>query len=279
MNSVLRVNPELIAIAATTLYPNWYPGPLENIGDTDKVRGDLALELVRIVKMAGYQLVIADGASSEAFKQELSELKVLVVSRNNPQRAMGRKLAIQKAAKLDGVKVIIRTEPEKISIVEMFAQTIALPIINGEVDIVVPNREDNHFRQSYPGYMYDSEKIWNKKYNHLLHKTGLLPPNQILDIAFGPVALRNDQLITSLFEEYSEAQTFPLVKALSFGLRILTIEIPFAYPPTQKQNENTEEGGAKAKFIEKRNQQRKTALTELTDYIRLLKHKKSNKII
>ena len=33
--------PGKVAIAMTTSYPRWYPGEIQSIEDTDKVRGDL----------------------------------------------------------------------------------------------------------------------------------------------------------------------------------------------------------------------------------------------
>lgn len=285
MQTNTKTNPESIAFALITCYPKWYQGKLKNLTDTDKIRGDLALEFTRKAKRKGHQVVIADRVSSKSFREELSRIGITVISRKVPERGPGKRLAIQKAATLKGIKIIIKTEPEKVNLVEKSIPAITLPIIKGQADIVVPKRERKLFIQSYPNYMHHSEDLWNSKYNSLLHKAKLLPYDQTLDVSFGPLVIRNNPEIISLFmetytfigreedaypEESSNAQMFPIVKALFLGLRVVSLEVPFTYPKLQKENESTDLEGLKTKFIAKRVRQRRWAITELIHYIHLL---------
>ncbi len=57
-----EISPSSIAVATSTLYKNWYDGPLQSTDDTDKIRGDLALETIKKAKAKGFQVVVVDGA-------------------------------------------------------------------------------------------------------------------------------------------------------------------------------------------------------------------------
>lgn len=39
-----EIKPENIGLATALMYKNWYPGEIRDIKDTDKLRGDLALQ-------------------------------------------------------------------------------------------------------------------------------------------------------------------------------------------------------------------------------------------
>lgn len=64
-------NPNLIAFALITSYPKWYKGKLKNYSQTDKIRGDLALEFIQKATSMGFQLIVADGKSSRSFQKQL----------------------------------------------------------------------------------------------------------------------------------------------------------------------------------------------------------------
>lgn len=281
----LEIDPPSIAVTAITLYPDWYAGEPKSIRDTNKIRGDLALESIRKAIQLGYRVVIADGPSSQEFKENLADLGVEVLRRDKLERSVGGRQAIEKASVLDGVKVIIKTEPEKVSFIEDCILQTALPIIEGRADIVVPKRNEELNVQTYPEYMHASEARANRQYNNLLHRVGLLPQDKSLEFFFGPIVLKNDPHVIALFmeqydfqgprvggrkyaqpEEWSDIQLFPIVKALFLGLRVEGVEIPFRYPEKQKENEEANKEG----FAEKRKQQRVGLVTELIHYIRLL---------
>lgn len=272
-----------IAFAATTFYPNWYPQPLESIAHTDKVRGDLALEFVGLAQGQGYRIVISDGASSPSFKDKLAKTDAVILERLSPQRSAGKRQTIQVASRLEGVKNIIRTEPEKIDVVT-YAPDIAKAISKG-ADIAVLARNPLLFASTFPCYMYNLETrtihIWNK----LLRQAGF-KTKQPLDVCFGPNAFPNRPNVIALFmekyqsntasqvgirkyvnpEEMSDALYFPIVKALSLGFKVVSVEIPFRYPQTQKENEEITKG----LFLTKRHSQQYQHIAEQIHFLRLL---------
>ena len=65
------IDPKSIAFAIITYFPKWYKGPLRSIKHTEKVRGDLALELLRKVTADGYVVICVDGQSNKSFHKEL----------------------------------------------------------------------------------------------------------------------------------------------------------------------------------------------------------------
>lgn len=292
LESESKLRPESIAVVELTLYPSWYPGVVESIGDTDKVRGDLALQSIAAGLTNGYSMVVADGGSSAAFQEKLSgSPEITFVRRQEPGRGAGRRQGFLVASEIDGVKAILRVEPEKVSIVQEYAPQIVLPILKGEADIVVPKRNPTLHQSTYPAYQWESEVATNRKYNDLLHKTRLLPRDQSLDMFFGPFAFRNDPQILQLFlekyeftlisstgirkyaqpENWSAGYFFPVVKALYQGLRVVSVEVDFQYPEIQRRNEETTAEGSLDRFIAHRASQKWGLLDELIHFIRYLR--------
>lgn len=288
-----KINPAEIAIAFSTYYPKWYRGRLKSFKHTDKIRGDLALELLRKAVNFKYQTVVVDVTSSKSFRKELAYIESInLVKRNSSiKRSPSRRLAFKIACKLAGVKVIIYTDPEKVSLVEKYIRDIAEPILENKADIVIPKRESKLFEITYPDYQYSSEVEANRLYNELLRTNGLLPTNiPDLDLFFGPKAFKNDPKILSLFlrksdfpinkryskdlhfdpEDFSNIIFFPIVLALKKKLRVQSIEIKFSYPVLQKKNE---ESSLKELFIEKRRVQKLSALIELMHFIQFLENR------
>ncbi|MBI3341678.1 hypothetical protein HY024_00990, partial [Candidatus Curtissbacteria bacterium] len=230
-----------IAFAVTTYYPKWYRGKLQSIKHTDKIRGDLALEFCKKATKLSYVVVCSDAKATKTFRNELKKIKGLIVSqRLEPKRSPAKRHAYKIATKIPGVKVIIGTEPEKVALIDS-ANIIAKPLLENKADIVVMKRNDKLFKQSYPGYMYESEQEGNKLYNEFLELYKLMPKNSAdLDMFFGPRAFRNEKKILNLFmkkhdvkvgnvtlpkeyfdpEQLSNTSFFPIVEALKKQLRI-----------------------------------------------------------
>lgn len=286
------INPPSIAIAVASYYPTWYRGKLKGIKNTDKIRGDLALEFVGKAKEKGFRLVVSDGGSSKTFKQELSRINgIKVLKRKSPKRSPAKRQAIKACSQIEGVKVIVLTEPEKVSLIEDCLDDLVKPILENKADIVIPKRNFKLFELSYPNYMVESEKQGNFLYNQMLRESGLLNRGaEDLDLFFGPRLFKNNSSITSLFmkkfkfnikgisdqgffdvEEYSDASYFPIVLAFRKKLKVLSITVPFTYPKIQKENEDK---GDKKKFLEKRKLQRQSLLIELMLFIDYLKDKR-----
>lgn len=284
-----HINPKAIAIVATTSYPRWYRGKLRSNKHTDKIRGDLAIEFAKITSDKNYQLIIADWQSPRTFRKELNSiLNVILIRRRSPKRSPSKRQALVRASKLPGVKVIILTEPEKVSLVQECILLIAAPISNGVADIVVPKRNGRLFQETYPLYQYDSEVEGNRTYNEELRSHKLIDINENdFDMFFGPRAFSNERKIVSLFmrryrfsiahasfpswyfdaEELSNTNFFPIVSALRKGLKVKSIEVPFKYPKIQKENE---EKGQKDLFFEKRKAQRIGLIVELLHFVAYL---------
>lgn len=287
------LQPDVIAITCSTYYPNWYQGPLRSIHHTDKIRGDLDLEFIEKALNKGYFMIVTDGLSTKTFQKKLRSFNnphLYVLKRKTLGRSAARRLAFSRAAKIPGVKAIIYSEAEKVSLLDFIPQIIK-PIISGDADMVIPKRETKLFESTYPLYMVESEEEGNMLYNEYLHLHGLLPKEEQLDMFFGPRVFGVNKRILSLFyarnryqvgphvlnehyfnpEELSDALFFPVVVALKRKLKVTSVSIPFRYPLLQKQNE---ELGQRKFFEEKRKMQRLSLLVELMHFLNYLDRQK-----
>jgi hypothetical protein len=290
-------NPSDVAFALITFYPKWYSGNLRSLKHTDKVRGDLALEFIAKARKRGYHIVVVDGKSSKTFLRELSQIDgIHLQKRKVKMRSPNKRQALRAASTIPGVKVLILTEAEKISLLIDCIDYIVQPILENEADIVVPKRRQDLFLKTYPKYMYDSEVEGNRIYNEALRTQGLLSSkNEDLDMFFGPRVLKNNKRSVALFmkqfqitvgrfsfpleyfnaEEYSNALYFPVVMALRKRFLVKSVTVPFSYPQIQKENE---EHGQRSEFIEKRKMQRLSLLVELLHFLSFLEGKRSSRM-
>lgn len=282
-------SPACVAFAAITYYPKWYSGRLRSIKHTDKVRGDLAVEFCKKARESGYHVVIVDGKSTSTFVKAIKAIPgVRLVRRRAIKRSPNKRQALKLASEIPGVKVIIQTEAEKVSIVTDCVDLMAEPILRNDADIVVPKRKRELFESTYPGYMYDSESEGNKLYNEGLRAYGLLTSaHDDLDLFFGPRAIKNDLKVLSLYmkryhidthnlsfpstyfdlEELSNAQFFPIILALKKKMKVVGVMVPFSYPKLQKENE---EKGERELFLEKRKAQRLSLIVEMLHFLSYL---------
>lgn len=283
--------PNSIAFAIITHYPKWYKGKLRSLSQTDKIRGDLALEFIQKASSVGFQLIIADGKSSRSFQKQLKSISsIKLIKKLSHKRSPAKRQAFKAASKIEGVKVIVACEAEKVSILDSVPLFVK-PILENKADIVVLKREDNLFKKTYPDYMYQSETEGNKLYNQQLIIHRLIKKWGELDMFFGPRAFINNPKILSLFlkkfhfqrnlkfleeyfdpEEYANTLYFPILIALQKRFRVKSFEIPFSYPRLQKMNESV---GAKDFFVEKRQAQRIATLLDLIYLLNYLQNEKS----
>lgn len=239
-------------------------GQLRDVSDTDGTRGDLALQSLERAISQGVHVVAADGGSSADFLSALNRFEtsglLTLVNSTKPGRGPQRKAAFEVAGKLLNKQAIVYFQPEKVSLMNHLAE-ITHPILDGDADIVVPARTSELFEQTFPGYMRDSELNVNRTYNWLMQCAKLLPKNEKLDWFFGPVVFKNDPEIVSYFlkeyrlkspirsrvgaqpdpELHSNSHYFPIIEALFRKKRVVSVEIPFVYPQTQKDNETSPE--------------------------------------
>lgn len=274
-----------IALCASTFYPKWYSGKIQSLQHTDKVRGDLVIEFAQKGRALGCQVVFVDGGSAKEWMNEIAKIAgVLLTRKKYPKRSPNRRLAIKEGAKLPNVKVIVLTEPEKVSLVTDCLEDLTRPIFDGGADIVVAKRNEELFKQTFPSFYYESEIEANALYNEYLRSHNLLKDTEDLDIFFSPKAFANEPKVVGVFmkrfslklggfivprdafdpEEISDTGMFPAVLALKKKLRVKSVEVPFKYPPLQRENE---EIGDREFFLAKRRAQR---LGLLLDIIHLL---------
>lgn len=289
-------DPKKIALAIITYHPQWYQGKLRSLKHTDKVRGDLAIETLSKAAKIGYNIVVFDGKSSLTFFRELKKIPGIILGkRRSAKSSPAKRQAIRKASKIPGVEIIILCEAEKVSLIDSIDK-ISSPVLENTADIVVPKREVNLFKKTYPDYQYDSEVEGNRVYNEELRSHELLgKSDENLDMFFGPRVFRNILKIRSLFtkkyhlnlikldypkdyflpEAFSNTLYFPIILALQKKLRVASIEIPFEYPPIQKANE---EKGSRRFFVEKRKAQYLSLTVELLHFVAYLEKYKGSRI-
>lgn len=253
----LEVDPRSIAVVTTTFYPKWYPGVLEEKDIVDKIRGDLALEMINVAQKKGFQIVVIDGASNQEYKEELIKLGVIPSPETEKGMSGSRQQGFREASQLKGVKVICWAEPEKVSIVRDCLPQAIVPILNGEADIVIPHRGKNAF-DTYPDYQVEFEQKANRIWNAILRKYKILPPTTPdLDVWFGPRFFRNDPNLLEIFlkkyefnkddlskegfnyhniirpELWPNAIFFPVVGALNKGYKVISVDMPYIHPLKQ----------------------------------------------
>jgi len=262
----------VIAIATTTFYPDWN-GDSGYEKTSQKVRGDIALATIEEAKKHGYQLIVVDGGSSQAFKERLSSLGVEFSNQVELGMSSGRQQAFKEAADLKGVQVIVWTEPEELSIIRDCLPEAVVPILTGEADIVIPKREEKSFA-TYPSYQVEYEKRANRLWNAILRKQGLLPKHsEDLDVWFGPKFFKNSPEILELFlakYEFKKGE-----RALDSRLKVTGVKVRYVHPKEQTaiELENI------AEFSKKRDIQFKDIIVTTIHFIRLLRHDTKSRLI
>ncbi|MDP3987652.1 MAG: hypothetical protein Q8P80_00725 [Candidatus Levybacteria bacterium] len=289
---------EQIVVATNFLYKNYIAlpqGEERNVGDTDGIRGDLALKLIEQAINSGVRIVAADSGSSSDFLSVLEKLKdksLTIVESEIAGRAPQRRTAFEKARSLPNCKVILYTQPEKFSLIKHLKE-ISKPVLENGAHVVVLAREPNLFKESYPPYMYESEVKVNKTYDWLMRREKLIGKDESFDWFFGPVLFANDKNITDIFlkqyeikgeiysrigaksdpEKNSGNHYFPIIEALFKKKNVVSVEIPFEYPKIQKENEMFGESGEKS--LERRTFDAAAYRLEAIEFLKLLRGEKS----
>lgn len=289
---VHEVNARSIGIATTTFYRNWYPGEVREEHNIDKIRGDLAIQMLREATQKGFQVAVVDGGSSDAFKGALEAMNITP----HPERERGmsgsRRQAFKEVSSLDGVKVIAWAEPEKVSIVRDCLPGAVKPILEGEADIVIPKRDAAAFA-TYPDYQVTYEQRANGLWNSILRKHGFLAQGEEdLDVWFGPRFFKNDPAVLEIFldkyqfekrdnkldivanpELWPNALFLPVVTALHNGLRVVSVPVHYQHPPEQTAIEVDNDT-----FRRKRDVQYKNIIVTTMHLIRALESNPKSKL-
>ncbi len=284
-------DPSKVNIITTTFYRRWVSGQLQwKPGDevtpevVDKVRGDLAIQMISAASEKGVSTIVVDGINNRPFRQALERQNVFIFDEiekgTSPSRQQGFTIA---QTMLDSV-ANLWVEPEKVSIAEDCFDPLLAPLFTGEADIVIPSRNSDSF-STYPDFQSDIEQESNRLWNDLLKVEGILPyEHPGFDNWFGPRAWQRN--ITGLFlrkykstdpdaslikpEEYGNALHFPLITALLEGKKVLSVPVPFRYPEIQKAIEQDS-----PEFRAKRKYQQASILETTKEYLALVRGEES----
>ncbi|KAL7531658.1 hypothetical protein ACHAXR_004161, partial [Thalassiosira sp. AJA248-18] len=161
----IDANP-FVCVVTVTFYP-----------DTSDVRFHLALELCKLATQHKIHLIIVDGSPNHpAVRDQFQNGSdgYVHVFQQDRERYSGKggslRQAILKATEwiqeennnhsnaesILNEAAICFTEPEKVDMMN-HVHEIVKPIIKGRADVVVPTRNDEFFRQTYPIEQYHSE--------------------------------------------------------------------------------------------------------------------------
>ena len=281
------LDPRSIAIVYMTRYPDWYEGSVLSPVDTDKIRGDKAIETFSLASSMGYRVVVGDSIkSSPDFRRNLAAFKNIdLAPRESDDFILSVLSGLQTASQFTGVNAVITSQPEKYSIIRDCVPKLVHPIVFEGADVVVAKREEGLFRDTFPDYMYESEQKGNAILCRLLRNYGWLKPYQPdLDFFSGSWAYRNDpKLLREIIRIYDFKKAagdemtvrrhignhmfFYIFDALRLRKKVMSAEVPLAYSQEQRQNE--EDPAKIEEFRRKRRGQRYAILEELIDYIRL----------
>lgn len=239
-----------IAFVTSTLYPFWYQGILKNNSPAqekiDKIRGDLALQMLSEAQKKGIQIILIDAGSSEAFIKKITRIGINVIHSKNKALSPSRQYGYKIASKTKGVKVICWLEPEKVSIPRDCLSQAVLPLLRDKADIVIPKRSNTAFA-TYPSFQAKIEKNANKQWNNILKKHKILSKKaEDLDIWFGPKFFKNDPKLIDIFQKryqfkekiqkmdiWSNSIIFPIITALKKGYRVISVKVDYKHPKIQ----------------------------------------------
>lgn len=272
----------MIGIVTSTWYPKF-----EEQGTTDHVRGTLALEMLGHV--AGtYPYVVVDGEQQmpggpePPFHRAMRERGIAFVTQQQRGMSPGRQQGFAAIIREPSVEVVVWLEPEKVLFARDAIAIAAQPILSGQADVVIPARSKEGWR-SLPPFQQGSERIANATFSNCLRDWGLWNEEQDLDVFFGPRVfnLRAHRHFVRQYAftpdpakpwqkairpaAYSNAIFYPVMAARCDGLRVVSVEVPYVYPPEQTVFETGNE-----EFDAKRIMQASSIHAELLQLRRLL---------
>ena len=129
MSEIDKVS-EYISMVTTTFYnPDI---------ESDRIRLGLADKTMMDARERGMEVVCVDGGSPYEFLRKLENYGVRIFMQEQKGMAHARRQSFREAINL-GKEVIACTEPEKLGYIQYISKT-ALPILEGQTDIVVPSR-------------------------------------------------------------------------------------------------------------------------------------------
>lgn len=229
------------SVVTTTYYP-----------DLSDIRFNLALELCNLAAQHHINLIIVDGSPDHTTIREQFQKAgsgYVHVYQQDTDQYVGKggslRQAILKATEMFKQNNIERkdaaicfTEPEKVDLMNHI-HTIVKPILDGKADVIVPTRNDELFRETYPIEQYHSESFGNGHFN-LLAKQFDGFGEQKLDWLFGPFVFKAS--LASSWLNYTgtswDAQMIPYVRGVrNNNWRIMPVTVNFKHPREMKEQE------------------------------------------
>jgi|SRR5579859_542320 len=204
-----RLNPNRIALATTTFYPEWYPGAIHSDGQekdsekmlAQKIRGDAALEMFREAVAKGYKVFVVDGIGKNSGKKSdfwhaAEETGVTLQPELERGMSGSRRQVIELASQSPNTSYVVWLEAEKVSVPKdclgIIQRTLGDPENIGK-HIIIPKRQDLLFEKTYPDYQVAAERKSNTVFNRVLKAAGLRKDtDEDLDFWFGPRIIAND---------------------------------------------------------------------------------------
>lgn len=172
------------------------------------------------------------GAFRQAIEEAQEWIEDCACNDNNDREAYRKQL--QEA-------VICFTEPEKVDLMNHI-HDIARPLLNDNADVVIPTRNDELFRQTYPMEQYHSESFGNMHFNLLAKQfEGFQNEGATkLDWLFGPFAFKAN--LAGNWLGYGgnswDAQMIPYVRGVRYNdWRIMSVTVNFRHPKEMKEQE------------------------------------------
>lgn len=227
--------------------------------DTSDIRFRLALELCKLATRHKIHLIIVDDSPDPTVRDRFQDGAngYVHVFQQDKDTYSGKGGALRQAiikatewiqensatnsGHVLSDAAICFTEPEKLDLMN-HVHDIVKPILNGKVDVVVPTRNDELFRQTYPIEQYHSESFGNMHFD-LLSKQ--LEGFQMegatkLDWLFGPFAFKAE--LASSWLNYGgnswDAQMIPYVRGVRHhNWRIMSVTVNFMQPKEMKEQE------------------------------------------
>lgn len=235
--------------------------------DESDLRFKLALQLCELASKLQISTIIVDGSPYDDIRKQLVTAgggHVRVIEQNNaryPGKGGALRQAAMEAERMLSAQngdtsggsdennspppcAICFTEPEKVDLMN-HVNAIVAPILGGTADVVVPSRDEDIFRATYPIEQYHSESFANYHLHSLARKipgfdSSAEDKRKGLDWLFGPFAFRADLADSWLSYEGKswDAQMVPYIRGVRRdGWKIRTVKVPFRHPKNMKMEE------------------------------------------
>lgn len=246
-----NLSKEEVSIRTCVVTVTYYP-------DTSDIRFNLALQLCKLAAEHEIHLIIVDGSPDHSnIRDQFQDTNGYYVHvfqqdvETYPGKGGSLRQAILKATEwfeendVDANEAAICfTEPEKVDLIN-HVHDIVEPLLGGRADVIVPTRNDELFRETYPMEQYHSESFGNMHFNLLAREIEGFKEQEVsgaakLDWLFGPFAFKAN--LASSWLNYPgtswDAQMVPYVRGVrNHNWRIMPVAVGFSHSKEMKEQE------------------------------------------